>query len=90
MLRSVRPDLLALSASLSMHLGALRDAVARVRAVMGPAFPIAVGGLAVTCSDDVAALDVGPGVIVTCNDPEELVERARELLGVGAAATADA
>jgi methanogenic corrinoid protein MtbC1 len=78
-LRRSKADMLALSASLSMHLAAIRGAIAVVRGAMGPDFPIAVGGAAITCPADT---DVAPGVIVTCDDPEELLERARALLHV--------
>jgi methanogenic corrinoid protein MtbC1 len=77
MLRATGADMLALSASLSAHLAALRGAVAAVREAMGPEFPIAVGGSAITCPADV---ELAPGVVVACDGPEALVEQARELL----------
>ena len=43
----MRPDLVALSASLSFHLQSLRRAVARLREALGPLVPILAGGRAV-------------------------------------------
>ncbi|AKT36908.1 cobalamin B12-binding domain-containing protein [Chondromyces crocatus] len=47
MAAEMRPDLVALSASMSFHLEALRRAVSRLRLVLGPRVPILAGGRAV-------------------------------------------
>ena len=43
-----RPDLVVLSITMTFHVGALQDAVARLRAEVSPAPPIAAGGRALT------------------------------------------
>jgi methanogenic corrinoid protein MtbC1 len=73
-----QPDLLALSVTMSFHVPALRDAVARVRAMTGGKLPIAVGGHACAWAKDLAA-DVRADL--TGADAAELVEGARRLLG---------
>lgn len=78
MIREERPDLLALSVTMTFNVPALRTAVARVREATGGKLPIAVGGGARAWkgSDDELAVDV------TGSDAEELVTAASELLGV--------
>lgn len=70
-----RPDLLALSVSLSFHVPALRRAIERVRAAVGAELPIAVGGHAFEWSPGLARqLDVQ----IFARDAAELVEVVRE------------
>lgn len=80
MITSYRPDLLALSATMSFHASALREAVSRVRETH-PTLPIAVGGGACQWSggltDDVKA-------DATARSGSELVAVARHLLRVSA------
>lgn len=68
-----RPDLVALSATMTFNLPALREAVARLRATSDPP-PIVVA----------APLDAAPlpGVVVAGGSARELVATARRLLGV--------
>lgn len=74
-----RPDLVALSATMSFHSGSVRDAVSRIRAEHGGAIAIAVGGAA--CDwDGVLVADLQPDL--TAESARELVARARRLLGV--------
>jgi methanogenic corrinoid protein MtbC1 len=61
-LRLTRPDMLALSISLSFHAPALRRTVAGVRAAFGAQLPIAVGGHAVTW-DPRLCYDLGVAVL---------------------------
>ncbi|HEX2569473.1 MAG TPA: cobalamin-dependent protein [Polyangia bacterium] len=71
------PDLLALSATLSFHLPALRQAVSEVRKAMGRRVPIAVGGHAFSGSPDVPrALDVD----IYARDAKEMLDAVRRLL----------
>jgi len=79
MVKQARPDLVALSASLSFHLPALRQAVARVREVTGPSFPILVGGRAVLWA---AGIEEQLGVPPAAKDAWGMVEAARALLKV--------
>ncbi len=74
----VRPDLLALSVTMSYHLPALRRAVEHVRAAV-PGVPIAVGGLAFRWAPGLEAeLDVS----FFGKDARELVASACRTLGV--------
>lgn len=81
MIADDRPDLLALSATMSFHAGALRDAIARVRALPGPRIPIAVGGNACIWSPNLAN-----EADFTANSGAELIEAAKRLLKVDVAA----
>lgn len=80
MVGKYRPDLLALSATMSFHASALRSAVSRVREAY-PGVPIAVGGGAFLWSrglvEDLKA-------DATATSASELVAVTRRLLGVGA------
>lgn len=71
MVRRERPDLLALSASLSFHVPALRRAIAEVRATLGRELPIAVGGHAFAWSP---GLEHQLDVQIFARDAVELVE----------------
>ncbi|HVH43319.1 MAG TPA: cobalamin-dependent protein [Labilithrix sp.] len=73
-----RPDLLALSATMSFHASALRSAVERVR-VAHPKLPIAVGGGACLWSSGLAEELRADATSTTAS---ELVEVAQRLLGV--------
>jgi len=73
-----RPDLLALSVTMTYHLPALREAVQQVRAV-APTLPIAVGGLAFSWAQ---GLDQELGVSFHGRDARELVASACRTLGV--------
>jgi len=76
-----RPDLLALSATMTFNVPALRRTVERVRLEAGTSLPLAVGGGACTW---MAGLPHALGADATARDARELVEAARRLLGVGA------
>ena len=76
--RDARPDLLCLSATLSFHVPALQDAVARVRA-QDATLPIAVGGLAFEWA---GGLQEKLGVTFYGKDARELVAGACRELGV--------
>lgn len=78
MVGEVRPDLLALSVTMSYHLPALRKAVECVRNVM-PALPIAVGGLAFRWAP---GLERELDVSFLGKDARELVASACRTLGV--------
>lgn len=79
MIDKEKPDLLALSVTMSFNVTALRTAVAKIRAhVKGP-LPIAVGGGA--CAGD-RSLTAELGADLTGADAAELVENARSLLGL--------
>ncbi|MCP3099178.1 cobalamin-dependent protein [Myxococcus sp. K15C18031901] len=78
MLRDVRPDLLALSVTMSYHLPALRRAVEHARAV-APGLPIAVGGLAFRWAP---GLEDSLDVSFHGKDARELVAAACRTLGV--------
>jgi methanogenic corrinoid protein MtbC1 len=73
-----KPDLLALSVTMTYHLPALREAVQQVRAA-APKLPIAVGGLAFSW---VQGLDQELGVSFHGRDARELVASACRTLGV--------
>lgn len=78
-LRDDRPHLLALSATMSFNVGALRAAVGRIRDELDPSLPILVGGHAVEWAAELPrALEVhtAPG------SPEELIATVRRLTGV--------
>jgi MerR family transcriptional regulator, light-induced transcriptional regulator len=78
MLRRDRPALLALSATMSFNVGALRAAIARVRAELAE-LPILIGGHAVEwCSELPGALQAGTAP----SSPEDLVDVVRRLTGV--------
>lgn len=78
-----RPDLLALSATMSFHGAALRDAIARVRALPGKRIPIAIGGNATVWSPNLAK-EVGADF--TASSASDFVDGAKRLLGVEVAA----
>jgi len=71
------PQLLALSVTMNLHVGALRASVARVRAAF-PQLPVMIGGRAVAWAEHLAA-DLG--VHAPPATPEELVEAVRRLTG---------
>lgn len=77
-LREEPPHLLALSATMSFHLPALRAAVKGVRAAL-PGLPVAVGGWALEWSPGLAE---ELGVTFVGRDARELVRLARQTLGV--------
>lgn len=74
------PDLLALSATMSFHGTAVREAVRRVRQVR-PALPIAIGGGACEWAPGLAD-DVNADM--TASSAHDLVDSAKRLLGVAA------
>jgi methanogenic corrinoid protein MtbC1 len=75
LLREERPDLLALSVTMSFNIAALRRVVARVR-LEHPHLPILVGGHALDWEPDIAR-EYG---VETCgNDAARLVDSARRL-----------
>ncbi|MFP2931257.1 B12-binding domain-containing protein [Pyxidicoccus sp. 3LG] len=78
MLREVRPDLLALSVTMTYHLPQLREAVMHAREAL-PGAPIAVGGLAFRWAP---ALEDELGVSFFGKDARELVASACRTLGV--------
>jgi methanogenic corrinoid protein MtbC1 len=78
MVREQKPDLLALSVSMTYHLPALRLALDQVRAE-APRLPIAVGGLAFTW---VPGLERELSVSFHGKDARELVASACRTLGV--------
>jgi methanogenic corrinoid protein MtbC1 len=73
-----KPDLLALSITMSFHVTALAEAIAAVRA-SAPGLPIAIGGHACTWSDDLARRS---GADAFAGDASGLVDQARKLLRV--------
>ena len=73
-----RPALVALSVTLGFHLPALREAVAAIRAVPGPAPLLAVGGGAAP-----PELARKLGADVTASSGVELAQEALRRLGVG-------
>jgi methanogenic corrinoid protein MtbC1 len=76
-----RPDLLALSISLTFNMPALRRTIARAHEELGADFPIAVGGPAITfLSPADAARDLN--VPVVGGDADALVAGARAALGL--------
>lgn len=74
------PDLLALSATMSFHGSAVREAVRRLRQVR-PAMPIAIGGGACEWAPGLAD-DVNADM--TASSANDLVDSAKRLLGVAA------
>ncbi len=78
MLREVRPDLLALSVTMTYHLPQLREAVKHAREAV-PGVPIAVGGLAFRWAP---VLEEDLGVSFFGRDARELVATACRTLGV--------
>lgn len=81
MVERERPDLLALSATMSFHGTALREAVERLRALPGVRVPIAIGGGACSwtpgLANELAADVTGASAI-------ELIDNARRLFGMAA------
>jgi methanogenic corrinoid protein MtbC1 len=77
MVRDQAPDLVGLSVTMSDHMPALRDAVARLRVITDA--PILAGGRALELSGSVAGL----GVEVPGKRHGELIEAARRLAGIG-------
>jgi methanogenic corrinoid protein MtbC1 len=75
-----KPDLLALSVTMTFNVPALRNATARVREHTADSLPIAMGGGALSWMN---ALATELHADVTACDARELVESARRLLGVG-------
>ncbi|HXU65136.1 MAG TPA: cobalamin-dependent protein [Polyangia bacterium] len=76
-----RPDLLALSISLTFNMPALRQTIARTREEMGQDFPIAVGGPAIeflSRAEAARELDVP----VLGGDAAELAASVRAVLGL--------
>jgi methanogenic corrinoid protein MtbC1 len=80
MLEQTPPDLVALSATMSFHGTAVRNAVQRIRACQ-PAMPIAIGGGACEWSPGLAD-DVNADM--TASSAHDFVDSARLLLGVAA------
>ena len=81
MLERFRPDVLALSATMSFNLPALRAAVTAARATMGP-LPIVIGGHALAWSPDLATeLDVATAE----PDPESVTSVVARLAHLEAA-----
>lgn len=78
MVREQRPDLLALSVTMTYHLPALRTAISAVHAA-APRLPIAVGGLAFTWVGD---LEKELDISFHGRDARELVASACRVLGV--------
>ncbi|QRN96970.1 cobalamin-dependent protein [Archangium violaceum] len=76
--RAQKPDLLALSVTMTYHIPALRQAVAAVREV-APLLPLAVGGLAFTW---VPGLEAELGVPFFGKDARELVAAACRMFEV--------
>ncbi len=79
MVRLERPDLVALSVTMSFHLGALRLAVQALRANF-PQLPIAVGGRATAWARS-AGRELG--VDIAGAEGDDVLIVARRLLGVG-------
>jgi methanogenic corrinoid protein MtbC1 len=79
MIAANKPDMVALSATMSFHSTALREAVTRIRAEHGPSLPIAVGGAALAWA---AGLAEDLGVEVTGATASDLVVAATRVLGV--------
>jgi methanogenic corrinoid protein MtbC1 len=77
MMRAESPDVIGLSVTMSFNMPALRDAVARLRAVTTA--PIFVGGHAIELS---RAAALALGVEVAGKRPDELLATARRLAGV--------
>ena len=73
-----RPDVVALTATMTFHLPALRDAVERLRSRFGTGLPLVVGGHAVAASPD---LDGYLGARHAGGSARELVELVDRLVG---------
>ena len=78
MVREVRPDLLALSVTMTYHLPQLREAVRHARQAL-PGLPIAVGGLAFRWAPE---LEKDLDISFFGKDARELVASACRTLGV--------
>ncbi len=78
MVREVRPDLLALSVTMTYHLPQLREAVKHARQAL-PGLPIAVGGLAFRWAPE---LEKDLDITFFGRDARELVASACRTLGV--------
>jgi len=78
-LRRQPTDLLALSATMTFHVPALRTMVSRVRVELGTELPIMVGGHVFDWSEGLAA-DLG--VTVAPADPSSIVSLAKSLTGL--------
>lgn len=72
-------DVLALSATMSFNLPALRTTVTKVRAALGDQLPIIVGGHALRWSPNIAA---ELGVITADPDPDTVVATVKKLAGL--------
>ncbi len=79
MVASHRPHLVALSTTMTFHVGALRSAVARVREATGGRLPLALGGAACSWMPQLAA-DLG--IEVTAPSARALVTAARQHFGL--------
>lgn len=77
-----RPDLVALSVTMSFHVAALREAVSRIRAAVGGGLPIAIGGHACQWSP---GLGEQLGVLALGENAAEVVNACRAALLAGAA-----
>lgn len=79
LLRRDRPALICLSATMSFNVAALRTSVERIRAELGDALPILIGGHAVEWATDLAAAlttHTAPA------DPADLIAAVRRITGV--------
>jgi methanogenic corrinoid protein MtbC1 len=81
LVRVKRAGLVALSATMTFHIPALRRAVAELRAAFGRSFPVAIGGRACDVSPELVA-ELGATVYGT--SAEALVEGALRALTVAA------
>ena len=81
MIATYRPDLVALSTTMSFHITALRSVVKRIREVAGERIPLAIGGAACAWSPGLGA---ELGVDITAPDARGLVEAAKRQFGVDA------
>ncbi|MBS2020479.1 MAG: cobalamin-dependent protein [Deltaproteobacteria bacterium] len=79
MIEREKPDLVALSITMSFHAGSLREAVAAIRHRFGPRLPIAAGGHALEWGAGIAA---ELGIDVTSRSAAELVVAMKQRLGV--------
>lgn len=77
MVRDEAPALIGLSVTMSFNLGALRDAVARLRAVTEA--PIFIGGHALAWSP---SIDKELGIHAAGTTPDDVIATARRLTGV--------
>jgi methanogenic corrinoid protein MtbC1 len=76
LVQAERPDLLALSVSLTFNLPGLRKSIAAVRQRVGPDLPIAAGGHAFTWDP---TLPAQLGLAAHASDAEGLVEAVRRV-----------